>query len=395
MRTVVLLLILFSLNCQPDAEISRTDPNPFAVELHPMPSFRRDYWPTRGWQERLLPKDRWEALEDYAFRRQGDEEDRAGIRTDGVVIIKDGYLIYERYAAGYDSNSPHLTWSVSKSVLQTLIGIAEKNGTLSIDDPVEKYIPEGKKEHTITLRHLLNMSSGLDANEGYESGPLKSTVIAMLYTRGRGDMAQFCASLPARAEPGTYVYYSSCDTNILSGVLKEALKLQHGQQGTEIYSRYPWEQLFDPLGMDSTTWERDGAGTFVGSSYLYASPRDMAKFAFLYLNDGVWEGKRILPDYWLDFTRKVAPAYKTTPAYPGWEDLYTSQWYANTAIPELGLKAPWPSAPRDTFAASGHWGQMIFVIPSMDMIIVRMGDDRDYSFDKDRFLSLIIKAVQK
>ncbi|HBS05048.1 MAG TPA: penicillin-binding protein, partial [Leptospiraceae bacterium] len=117
MRTVVLLLILFSLNCQPDAEISRTDPNPFAVELDPMPSFRRDYWPTRGWQERLLPKDRWEALEDYAFRRQGDEEDRAGIRTDGVVIIKDGYLIYERYAAGYDSNSPHLTWSVSKSVL--------------------------------------------------------------------------------------------------------------------------------------------------------------------------------------------------------------------------------------------------------------------------------------
>ncbi len=392
MRTVAVLLIL-GLACQPE---SQNEVKSFQVDLQPMPTFRRDYWPTRGWRERPLPEDRWNELEEYAFKRQGDEEERAGIRTDGVVVIKDGYLVYERYAAGYNQDTPHLTWSVSKSVLQALIGIAEKKGTLSIDDPVEKYIPEGRKERSITLRHLLQMTSGLDANEGYESGPLKSTVIAMLYTRGRSDMARFCASLPARAEPGTYVYYSSCDTNILSGALKEALILEQGkEEGQKAYSEYPWKELFDPLGMETAVWERDASGTFVGSSYLYASPRDMARFAFLYLNDGIWEGQRILPEYWLDFTRRVPRAYGSTAAYPGWDALYTSQWYANTEIPELGLEAPWPSAPRDTFAASGHWGQMIFIIPSLDMIIVRMGDDRDYSFDKDRFLSLILKAVEQ
>lgn len=392
MRPVVFLLLLSLFSCSPEKPVATT----INTSLDPMPAFQRQYWPTDGWREKLLPADRWHALEDYAFSRTGDEEDRAGIRTDGVVIIRNGYLIYERYAAGYDQNMPHLTWSISKSVIQALIGIAQKEGLLSIEDPIEKYIAEARRDRPIRIKHLLQMSSGLDANEGYESGPLKSSVIAMLYTRGRNDMARFCASLPSRAEPGKYVYYSSCDTNILSGALKNALIQAHGEQeGRKQYSQYPWEKLFGPLGMKTAVWERDASGTFVGSSYLYASPRDMAKFAFLYLNNGQWEGNQLLPENWLDLTRTVAPAYESTPAYPGWEYLYTAHWYANTGIPELGLKPQWPSAPEDTFAATGHWGQMIFIIPGMDMIIVRMGDDRDGSFDKDRFLKLILEAVEK
>ena len=394
MRTVTLSLAFMALTqCKPGAT---QEPVALEIELSEMPVFQRDYWPTDGWRKKELPgADRWKDLEDYAFSRQGTEEERAGIRTDSVVIIKDGYLVYERYAAGYTEKMPHLTWSVSKSVLQALVGRAVQQGLMELDDPIEKYIPEGKKEKTITIRHLLHMSSGLDANEGYESGPLTSTVIAMLYTRGRDDMARFCASLPTRAEPGAMVYYSSCDTNIVSGALKEALIARNGKEaGEEAYARYPWTELFEPLGMDTAVWERDASGTFVGSSYLYASPRDMARFAFLFLNDGVWEGKRLLPENWLEFTRKVAPAYSTTSPYPGWDAGYTSHWYSNSGVPGRDLKPACPSAPEDTFAASGHWGQMIFVIPSLDLIIVRMGDDRDYSFDKDVFLKKVLEALE-
>lgn len=392
-RLWLLSILIVTIQCSQETSVSV----PINREVQPLDPPARIYWPTNGWQERSLPGDsRWKKLEEYAFTRTGNEEDRQGIRTDGVVIIKDGYLIYERYAAGYDKDMPHLTWSVSKSVLQALIGIAIKQDLLSLEDPLEKYIPEGKKEKSITLRHLLQMSSGLDANEGYESGPLKSTVIAMLYTSGRHDMATFCASLPTRAEPDQYVYYSSCDSNIVAGALKEAIKQKKGkEEGARIHARFPWKELFDPLGMKNVIWERDISGTFVGSSYVYASPRDMAKFAFLYLNDGIWEGRRILPEGWVNFTREIAPAYSTTPEYPGWDhSVMTSHWYVNRSIPERGIEAPWPSAPEDTFAAQGHWGQMIFIIPSMDMIIVRNGDDRDYSFDKDTFLKLIIEAVK-
>ncbi|MCB1137870.1 MAG: serine hydrolase [Leptospiraceae bacterium] len=388
------LFLIFALYCAPE------NPKPVSIDnsvksLNPPV---RAYWPTAGWKEKQLPgADRWKDLEKYAFTRTGNEEERKGIRTDGVVIIKDGYLVYERYAAGYSADMPHLTWSVSKSFVQALIGIAISKDLISLDDPVEKYIPEGKKPDTVTIRSLLQMSSGLAANEGYESGPLKSTVIAMLYTSGRHDMAEFCASLPLRAKPGTYVYYSSCDSNIVAGALKEAIIQAEGSElGPQVHARFPWKELFDPLGMSNVIWERDISGTFVGSSYVYASPRDMAKFAFLYLNDGIWEGRRILPEGWVDFSRQVAPAYGSTPEYEGWDESnMTSHWYANTGIPERGIEAPWPSAPADTFAAQGHWGQMIFIIPSMDLIIVRTGDDRDYSFDKDTFLKEAIAAVEK
>ena len=390
-----LLSILLLFGCGPESGPG----GEIKANLMPLPLPARNYWPTKGWQIRELSgADRWKALDEYAFKRTGSEEERAGIRTDGVVIIKDGYLVYERYAAGYDENTVHLTWSVSKSIMQALIGIAIKDGLLDLDTKMRKFYPELKKEKPITVRNLLHMSSGLDANEGYESGPLKSTVIAMLYTRGRHDMARFCASVPLRADPGTYVYYSSCDTNILSGMLKEAIKAAASspEEGLQEYAEFPWRRLFNPLGMEGTIWERDGSNTFVGSSYVYATPRNMAKLAFLYVNNGNWDGKQLLPDGWLDFTRTVAPGYTTTPHYKGWDEAnYAGQWYANTGIPEAGVSAPWPSAPPDTFAALGHWGQSIFIIPSLDMIVVRTADDRDHTFDDDQFLKLAIEAVQK
>ncbi|HGG57625.1 MAG TPA: class C beta-lactamase-related serine hydrolase, partial [Nannocystis exedens] len=201
------------------------------------------------------------------------------------------------------------------------------------------------------------------------------SVMAMLYTRGRADMGGFVASRGLAHEPGTHWNYSSGDTVLLMRVLREAL-------GDERNADYPWVALFDRIGMKSAVLERDAAGTFVGSSYLYASARDLAKWGFLLLNDGVWGGQRLLPEGWVRYTLTMAPAYYTTELTPDTvDDNPGAQVYLNLGDPGRDVPPPWPAAPADTFAAQGHWGKSIVVFPSLDMIAVRMGDDRVYACD--------------
>ncbi|MCB1141300.1 MAG: serine hydrolase [Leptospiraceae bacterium] len=359
-----------------------------------LPEFKRKYWPTDEWksstpEEQGMSSEALQKMEEYAFQTTGLESERKGIRTDGIVIIRNGYLVYEKYARGYSETSPHLLWSVSKSFANALIGIAVRKGILNIDDYAYKYfdIVPSETHKKIKIRHLLNMTSGLKSEEDYETGPLFSTVIAMLYTRGRDDMANFGFQLPMRAEPGTFVYYSSCDTNILMSILKTVAEEKD-------YGSFPWKELFDPIGMKNVSFEQDRSGTFIGSSYIYATHRDTAKFGFLYLNNGVWNGQKILPDNWVKFSRTPSEGYQTTVPYPDMEtSQYTAQWYSNFAIPDKNLSPPWPDAPSDTFAALGHWGQIIFVIPSLDMVIVRTGDDREKVFSKNLFLKYIVESV--
>lgn len=369
-----------------------------AVQVQDLNPPRRDYWPTQGWKKKSpeslgMDPAKLKEMEDYAFTIEGNEEDRKGTRTDSVVIIKDGYLVYEKYARGYSDTDKHLIWSITKSYINTLVGIAVKEGRIGLDDPIYKYIPElpdTDLHRKITIRHLMNMSSGLAANEGYESNPLNSTVIAMLYTKGRTNMGVYSANLKMRKEPGTHVYYSSSDTNILSLILKNVY-------GEQEYARLPWKNVFEPLGIENVTFETDASGVYVGSSYIYTTPADLAKFGYLYLNNGKWSGKEILSKDWINFTREPAPAFSTTEAYPGLDQyIYTAQWYANTGVPDLGIPVTMPDVPEDTFYGSGHWGQRLFVIPSLDMVVVRLGDDRDTKyFDNNRFLKSIVESVKK
>ncbi|MDF3819483.1 serine hydrolase [Leptospira sp. 96542] len=384
------LPLLFVLQCGKDL-------SPFGgpPEITELSARLKPEWPTAEWKvvnpESVgVSSEKLKLVDAYAFLRTGDDKNRSGRRTDALVIIRNGKLIYENYARNFTKDKLHLTWSVSKSILQAMYGITVKNGLVKLDDPgYYHYEPLSRDEahKKITIRHLLGMSSGLSAEEGYESGPLKSSVIAMLYTRGRKDMGEFCSSLPTRAEPGTQVYYSSCDTNILSALLKKIYP-------KEEYDNLPFQKIFEPLGIKRAVFEKDGSGTFVGSSYLYLTARDLAKIGYLYLNDGVWNGERMLPEGWVNFTRTPAPGYITTPfAEDLAEDNYTSHWYANTGVPNRGIPEPWPDAPRDTFAALGHWGQMLYVIPSLDLIIVRFGDDREKAFIKNEFLKLVKESV--
>lgn len=357
---------------------------------------KRDYWPTVDWRikkpvEVGLDEAKLKELERYCFTRTGDEQNRAGIRTDGLLIIRNGYLVYEEYARGYTKDKKHHIWSDTKSVLNAAIGVAIREGKLQLEDSAGKYLQELSTEDkkNIKIKDLLEMSSGLFWDEGYESSPLKSLVIAMLYTRGRIDMGRFAAQQRVQYPPGERFYYSSGTSNILSLILRKAL-------GEERYATFFWDEIYKPLGMKNVTMERDMSGTFVASSYMFLPPRELAKFGFLYLNDGVWEKKRILPEGWVQYTVTMAKAYYTTPMDTHLaKDNPGAHWWLNLGIKERGQERPWPKAPRDTFAAEGHWGQFLFVIPSLDMVVVRTGDDRDGSFDLNTFLGLVVESVKE
>lgn len=356
---------------------------------------RTNSYPGGDWED-LSPekaginREKLKNLEQDLFSTAGKETERKGIRTDAFVIVRGGKVVFERYEREFHRNRKHLAWSVTKSFANTFAGMAVMDGKFAVNDSAAQYYPplsaDGKD--AIQIDHLLRMSSGLYWSEGYESSPLKSSVVAMLYTRGRSDMAHFAASQYLDHTPGTHWYYSSGTTNILMSMLKNMYQ--------DKYEDLIFNRLFKTIGMRFTTFERDGAATPVGSSYLYTTARDLARFGYLYLHDGVWQGRRLLPEKWVRYTTTMAPAYYTTHLNPeDAKDNPGAQWYINVGIPERGQKPPWPDAPADTFAALGHWGQSLYVIPSLDLIAVRLGDDRDGSFDKNRYLGLLKNILEK
>ncbi len=158
---------------------------------------------------------------------------------------------------------------------------------------------------------------------------------------------------------------------------------------------WPWVLLLDTLGMKSATWERDGKGVVVGSSYLHATPRDLAKLGFLYLNDGCWAGEQVLPEGWVTRSTQVSEPIKRKSYARGTDDVQGWQWWLNRPIPGVQAELPWPSVPEGAYAARGHWGQSISIIPSRKLIVVRTADDRDGSFSLDTFLKLAISVVEE
>ncbi|MBX5483345.1 MAG: serine hydrolase [Myxococcaceae bacterium] len=352
----------------------------------------RTVWPGAAWEEAAdrMDPEALAAFEDYTFTLQGKDEDRVGVRTDGVVIIQGGKKIYERYARGFTEKNRHLTWSVSKSFTNALVGIAVREGLLSVDDSICKHLAwaeEGAPYCRVTVRHLLEMGSGFAFKEVYENESNQvSSVLAMLYGEGQRDAAKFVAHHAFRDEPGTTWMYSSGDTTLLMAVVQSALQPKYGED-------FPWKLLFDPIGITSATWERDGAGTMIGSSYLYLTPRDMARFGYLMLNDGCWNGTRVEPEGWIQQSLQIDPAMERKAIDRGPTDVHGWQFWLNKPL-STDKQRPYPDVPEDAFFALGHWGQSIAIIPSKDLVIVRVADDRDGTFDLNRFLSLAMKAVK-
>lgn len=237
--------------------------------------------------------------------------------TRAVVVVYRSQIVAERYAPGFSSKMPLPGWSMTKSVTNALVGILVKEGKLSLLDKnlMPQWNNSGDRRSQITLDEMLRMSSGLKFKES-EGNPL-SDLIQMLF--GRANAAVYAANQPLAAAPDTKWQYSSGTTNIISGVIRNAI-------GSDTdYLAFPRRALFARLGMKSAVIEPDASGTLVGSSFMYATARDWARFGLLYLQDGVWEGQRILPEGWVKYSRmptELAPQKKLWRSF-----LVNEHWY--------------------------------------------------------------------
>ncbi|MCJ8347477.1 beta-lactamase family protein [bacterium] len=322
-------------------------------------------------------------LDDYLFSKQQK------FQTDSFLIIHKEQLIFEKYAHGYKKGQKHRIWSISKSITALLIAIAQEQEILNLDHLVSQYYQEIQKPYhnQLTLRNLMHMSSGLNWSEGYESNPLNSDVIKMLYIDSHLDMATFTANRNFKYAPGEVFHYSSGESNLIMGILKKAI---HNQ---EVYNNYPWKELFDPLGIDTVTWQQDASGTFVGSSYIFMSPDDLAKIGSLVLHQGQWNKKQIVNKAFIQYMSGLAPAFSKM-AQNGElrNDSYGAQWWLNQKIGSQKVK--YPSAPEDMILGLGHHGQLLIIIPSLDLVAVRAASDKEGRIDKDTLFSHMLGALQ-
>lgn len=358
------------------------------------PCPERSSWPTQEWPSRTAEvavsrAAQIQALEDFAFTLTGTDKERLGVRTDGLLIVHHGAILYERYARGHDASKRHIAWSVTKSVTTALTGVAVANGALFVDESICKYVTSARGDACkISILNLLEFGSALEWRESYEHEPYQvSSVIAMLYGEGRLDAAGFVLAHPLVAQPGTRWNYSTGDSTVLATVVRHALEPMHGPE-------YAWKLLFDRIGMKSVIQENDAQGNPLGGSMLYATPRDLARFGYLYLNDGCWASQRILPDGWVRSSTTVSQTYLHSITPPddgpsGW------QWWLNRKVPEQHVDTlPWEGVPEDAYAAIGHWGQFIIVIPSLDLVIVRTGDDREDRTNLSKLITLAMAVAQ-
>ncbi|MCI5055417.1 MAG: beta-lactamase family protein [Flavobacteriales bacterium] len=298
-------------------------------------------------------------------------------RTRAVLVIHKDKIVSERYGEGFNKNTRQTGWSMTKSIVNALIGITVKEQNLNIKEEIgRKYWNDERS--SITWDHLLRMSSGLDFEEEYGK---PSDATNMLFN----SQGAYSVAIKSKlgAQPDDVWYYSSGTTNLLSKFLADTLQslgLDHVNQ--------PYAKLFDKLGMSSAVMELDVTGNFVGSSFCFATARDWAKFGLLYLKDGWWNGEQILPDNWVEYSK--------TPTPKSDKGQYGAQFWLNAGLEKDGNDRRWPNLPRDIFFASGFEGQKIFIIPSYDLVIVRLGQyDSRTAWDYGVFLTDILKAFQQ
>lgn len=350
----------------------------------------RASWPTESWPEALVDAGAKSAdiaaLEAFAFTLEGKDEERKGLRTDGLVIIKGGAVVYERYGRGFSASNKHLSWSMAKSVSSALTGVAVKEGALRLDDSICDYLPgyEGKAVCAMKVLDPITFATGLDWQEEYEDATYQvSSVLSMLFGVGHRDQLKHILTHRLSAKPGEQWRYSTGDAELASAVAKNALERKVGKGAF-------WTLLFDKVGM-KTVFEEDAKGTPLGGSMVYATPRDFAKFGWLFLNDGCWAGERLLPEGWVADSTKPSAAFL---AYAPAEELTPSgySWWLN--VPAHGNPKPWPDVPDDAYAALGHWGQRIVVVPSEEVVVVRVGDDREGSMDVNQLVKLSLAVAR-
>lgn len=279
--------------------------------------------------------------------------------TKAIVVLHDGKLIAERYAPGYGPETPIWGHSMTKSITNALIGILVQQGKLRLDQtaPIAAWATPTDPHHNITIDQLLRMDSGLPFDETDDPVNPMSRMFFL-----ENDMAGYAATLPLVHPPGSAWAYSNQSYVLLSRIAMDAA----GAHDAVAAERFVRNGLFAPLGMRNAVIETDVAGTPVGSSHMYASARDFARFGQLYLDDGVVNGQRILPEGWVAYSH--SQTLDTGYGAGFWTNL------VNTGSVPI-WDAPWglPQLPKDMYYARGAFGQYIIIVPSERLVVARLG----------------------
>jgi CubicO group peptidase (beta-lactamase class C family) len=332
-------------------------------------------WPTgdRGARGALPPEANVTALEatlDWAM-------DEAGQNTRALVVVYQGKIVAERYAAGFTSHTPQISWSQGKSITAALVGVLVQQGALTLDQPApvaEWHRDPSDPRRDIAVRDLLHMSSGLDfLNLGVAS--------PRSYTRHNEhfliyfdaiDVFEHAINQPMDLPPNTQFRYRNSDPLTLGRIVRQTVEARG-----EDYLTFPQRALFDKIGMRDVVLETDTYGNFIMTGYDFASAYDWVRFGLLHLWDGVWEGERILPERWVEFVSTPAPSDPRG----GYGGLF---W--------LNRGGAMPRVPEDAFWAAGFMGQNTVIIPSHDMVVVRLGPSPGQS---NRYLNRVIGEISE
>ena len=365
--TVLLVFFLIIISCK------REELTPFYLGVG---EYTGEYFPNESWR---MCKPESVGVSSDKLLNVYEYVSNTNINTEGVIVIKRGYIIFEAYFRGYSKNVRHESYSIAKSFSSALLGIALDKGLInSIDEKIVKYYPElttqgtDQRKRRISVRDLLSMMSGISWKEEGEYSHDEDDAFLMM---DHEDYIKYVLDKPMRYEPGKIWYYSSGDSMLLSGIIEKST----GMSVFDFGKKY----LFNRIGLPDIEWDSDPSGHTITAWGIHATTREFAKFGYLYLKKGVWNDERIVSEKWINDS--------LVPVAPPEINFYGFQWWLGNSFENYSFY----TLPDDIFLAWGLYTQQLFVIPSHDLVIVRLGRDPYDShdqWDEAEFISLILNS---
>ncbi|MBL7664086.1 MAG: serine hydrolase [Bacteriovoracaceae bacterium] len=348
-----------------------------------------DDWELTSLTESQIDQEKFTKLINYVFD--------AKYKTNSLLIIHRGKILVEQYENEFSRDDLQRLWSITKTISGLLLGIATQEGYISVEQKIENLISQAPSDYkAIGISDLFQMSSGIEFNEDYQN-PLTSDTIQMLFGPASHDAGKYVLSLSTNLKPGQQFHYSSGDTNLLMYLLKNAIIGKTGD--IQNYLDFPWKKLFEPIGIKNAVFETDESKTFLGSTYLYLSARDLARIAYLIMNQGRWENQQVVPAEWIKQTLNLAPSFAETKLSEREEDdTYGGQiwlnrsYYSNAKQKQISKGIP--TASEETFLMRGYAGQYVIVIPERKLILIRLATEDKHRMDKNKMVELMLDSFK-